>query len=56
MWLFENDITFCMSECDNTECMRHRSHVKPGDIYSASYLKETEYCPLFKKGEDDERS
>ena len=52
MWIFDNDITYCMDECDNTLCMRHRKNIKPGDIYSASYLKDTEYCPLFEKGEN----
>ena len=44
---FIDDITFCASECDHTECFRHRSNVKyPKYPHSVGYLKGTELCCL----------
>lgn len=46
-----DDITWCMSECDNKECFRHPSNMRDKDgIHSFSSLKGTELCPL-KEGE-----
>ena len=46
------DITFCVSDCKNTKCERHESHLKNADgrmFYSIAYFKGTEDCPLRKK-------
>ena len=52
MWMFDDDITWCASDCDNTVCFRHPSNRQKTtdgpDIYTAGYLKDTEYCPLWK--------
>lgn len=53
-WLFEDDICYCMSECDHTECFRHNSHSGSG-IHTMGLLKNTEYCPLEKGETNDEK-
>ena len=49
-WLFGDDITWCVSECDNTECFRNIKNRKriseTHDIFTCADLKDTEYCPL----------
>ena len=43
--LFEDDITFCMSDCDNTKCFRHESNVRmPQYPHSVAYLFGTDLC------------
>lgn len=45
-----DDITFCMSECDNKECFRHPINIVDKTIsHSYSDLKDTEMCPLNKR-------
>ena len=42
---FDDDITFCMSECDNKECYRHPSNIKDRSIpHSFALLKDTDLC------------
>ena len=55
MWMFDfdDDITWCSSECDYTVCFRHpenRRKPKEGEInvFTCALLKDTEYCPLWK--------
>ena len=44
--MFSDDITFCVSECDNKSCFRHPSNIKVPDIpHSFAYLEGTEDCP-----------
>lgn len=44
--LFSDDITFCASECDNEECMRHPSNIKEKEFpHSYALFKGTETCP-----------
>ena len=45
-----DDITFCMSECDNKECFRHPSNIIDRLIpHSYSDFKGTEACPMNNK-------
>ena len=45
IWILD-DITWCMSDCDKTECFRHLSNKHKETIrYSGAYLKDTELCP-----------
>lgn len=54
-WI-DDDICWCMSECDNTECFRHVTNKHPETkIFTAAYLKDTDVCPLKEKGENDGR-
>lgn len=40
-----DDITFCGSDCDNTNCRRHRSNIQePQYPHSVALLEGTEYC------------
>lgn len=51
------DITFCVSDCPNTKCERHESHLQNADgrgYYSVAHLKGTEYCPLREKNKKEE--
>lgn len=57
MWIFEDDICWCGNSdtCKNKECFRHLSNKKykgESDIFTLSLLRDTEYCPLNKKGEE----
>ena len=50
MW--NDDITFCASECDNTKCRRHPTHIRePQYPHSFAYFKGIE-CP--KEDEDEQ--
>ena len=40
------DITFCMEECDNGECFRNKNNARVGCPHSFAYLRNTELCPL----------
>ena len=51
---FHDDITWCGSECDNTECFRHLSNRRNKEGYfTMSYLKDTELCPLMNNDENN---
>ena len=30
--MFEDDITFCMANCTNMECMRNKKHIRRPDL------------------------
>lgn len=48
-WMHD-DICWCGSECDNTECERHLSNrISKTGIYTMAELKNTNYCPLKEK-------
>ena len=54
---FEDDICWCGNSdtCTYTECFRHLSNkkIKDREIFTQSWLKDTELCPLKeKKGEE----
>lgn len=44
--LFTDDITFCASKCEKTDCFRHQSNIKePQYPHSFSCFKGTNSCP-----------
>ena len=43
------DITFCMDDCDNMECIRNKIRPKMKTYNSYAFLKNTDYCPLSSK-------
>lgn len=46
---FEDDITFCMSDCNNIYCYRHPSHCRhPQWPHSMANFMGTGDCPLGK--------
>ena len=45
----EQDITFCMDECDNIKCFRNSKRAITGRPHSFAYLKNTEYCENSKE-------
>lgn len=45
----EQDITFCMDDCDNYECFRNKKRAIVNRPHSFAYLKNTEYCENFNK-------
>lgn len=46
-----DDITFCVSPCNETSCIRHKSNCRRPDLpHSVSLLYGTEYCPLSSYG------
>lgn len=51
MWYFKDDICWCgnSKDCNYTECFRHLDNKKTKDIFTMSYLKDTELCPLTQK-------
>ena len=53
---FEDDICYCgnSDECNNISCFRHTNNrrIKEG-IFTVGLLKDTEYCPGFKRKEND---
>lgn len=58
-WL-SDDITWCVSECDKTECFRHLSNLKSKQYpYSCSDFKDTNICKqsmnFSRKEETNER-
>lgn len=45
-----DDITFCLSECKQTDCFRHPSNIQDRTIpHSYADFTETETCPEFAK-------
>lgn len=50
------DITFCMEECDNEECFRNKNNAKIDWPHSFAYLRNTEYCPLNNSKEQEKTS
>lgn len=45
--MFEDDMTYCMSECTNYSCERHKSRVKnPEEPHSYAELIDDPVCPL----------
>lgn len=45
-----DDITFCLSECKQTDCFRHPSNIQDRTIpHSYADFRETETCPEFAK-------
>ena len=41
----DDDITFCMSKCDNTKCRRHPSNIKIKNIpHSFALLEGSDLC------------
>ena len=51
-WIHD-DITWCGNECSHTECERNAANRWSNDpIYTASFFKGTDMCPL--KGKEDE--
>lgn len=55
MWEFEEDITFCMDECDNLECFRNRKRASTNRPHSYAFLQNTEYCPKNNIKENDKK-
>ena len=45
----EQDITFCMNDCDNYECFRNKKRAIINRPHSFAYFKNTEYCENFNK-------
>lgn len=54
MWYWD-DITWCISECDNTDCFRNRANmrIKVG-LHSFADFKETDECPVWRVKEAEE--
>lgn len=53
-WIHD-DITWCGEECDFTECMRNTKNKRQKTgIFTMSFLKGTDLCPLNSKGENDD--
>jgi hypothetical protein len=52
MLFFEDDITYCLSECDQEDRFRHAGNIadKCRPI-SYAYLKGTDFCPLTRASE-----
>lgn len=45
------DITFCMSDCNNMKCFRNKKHIKyPEFPHSFAFLEDTENCMNSRKG------
>lgn len=45
-----DDITFCLSDCQRTDCYRHPSNIQDRTIpHSYADFKRTETCPEFAK-------
>lgn len=42
------DYTFCMSECENENCFRHKSKIPTGIPVSMAELKGTPECELVR--------
>lgn len=42
----EQDIVFCMEDCDNEDCPKNRYRVIMCRPHNFAYLRNTEYCPL----------
>lgn len=52
-WIHD-DICWCISECDNTECFRHTANrIQKSGYFTAAYLKDTPNCPYGRKDEKD---
>ena len=43
------DITFCMEDCDNLDCIRNRKQAVISTPHSFAYLRNTEYCPRYQE-------
>lgn len=53
---FEDDICWCgnSNECNNIDCFRHLNNRKTKEgIFTVGLLKDTEYCPGFKRKENN---
>ena len=45
--MFGDDITWCISDCDNTECFRHQSNMKnKSGLHSYANFKDTNDCVM----------
>ena len=42
----EQNLVFCMEECDREDCSRNRYRAITCQPHSFAYLRNTEYCPL----------
>ena len=45
----ENNIVFCLDDCDNTDCARNKLIPKIESCDGFAFLKETKFCPLNTK-------
>jgi hypothetical protein len=47
-FFIRNDITYCISDCDNLECFRNEKHIKgkPG-VYSMADFMASGECPVY---------
>ena len=55
--LFADDITFCASKCDKTDCFRHESNIKQPDFpHSFATFKGTDSCPDSELSKPSHRS
>lgn len=49
-----DDITFCLSNCENMKCFRHPYNIIDKTIpHSFSNLDETELCPSYVETEEE---
>lgn len=49
-WIHD-DITWCGNECSHTECPRNQiNRLSKEGLFSMAMFKDTETCPLSKKG------
>lgn len=47
------DITYCMSECNDMKCFRNNKHIKLPIPHSYAFLEETEDCHKIKQKEGE---
>lgn len=47
------DITYCMSECNDMKCFRNNKHIKLPIPHSYAFLEGTEDCHKIKQKEGE---
>ena len=47
------DITYCMSECNDMKCFRNNKHIKLPIPHSYAFLEGTEDCHKIKQNEGE---
>jgi len=54
-WIHD-DITWCMSECDNKECFRHFSNRRAiNGYFSGALFKGTQDCPYYDETKEEQK-
>ena len=55
--MIDFDYSFCSAQCKNATCYRNQANLPKGErvIFTMSDFSNTDVCPLFQKGEDDEQ-